>query len=616
MLLLDDDTKIFFSLPLLIYLIIYFNVFTEIKIFKLIKNTVIFKIILSLIYFLFSFCGIQEYFILITVAIVVSIILSLITSKREEILNRFLILIFIFVFWFVINYLLAILMSSNILDIINMNILSLISATLYLDSNSNPLDKSSLNVEVESKSIPPTENKDYYTKPTIDTFKNQIKILTEAIEIEKNKSVNSDLQSPSKLIDTALKAEKINENEFNTLAKYLEKNNVKGFNENMPKFLNYLKTFNEILFLDGKIYLTEDYAKYMMTPSELLEAQKNPIFVNPDIKYPLPVETDVAKKPTTFKLFFNFNGKNNCSKIKFELTIPTEGEPDLKDNSLKTKYLFYSSLSDFIRNDLSEKMEIKNKEIVPFDKTKYAHQWKFFKDYFFIWFIELTIGSYLNQFLYFRDPLNELTPIKLLCSKYFQIYEYSEEDETLKKALIGLEQILRIKNTNLSELELIEGFKYWIQFWVRQVLNYNNNNMLKVEGFNHNMFNLDLVTEELFENILFVKSQILEGMWTINTMEKLLPLYGGINGLDTDDKIIEFYNKLFELYQIEIVDKYKETFDFRREYIVNRYSNIGEEELLKAYKWLEDKNKHIEFKSKLDKENFYKTIYPNPKKEN
>jgi hypothetical protein len=169
----------------------------------------------------------------------------------------------------------------------------------------------------------------------------------------------------------------------------------------------------------------------------------------------------------------------------------------------------------------------------------------------------------------------------------------------------------------MLKLDESSSVDYFFQYWVRQIAEYNSVYNLNEEGFYlQNMYHVYKVREELYENILFLQSKILEARWTINTIDLLLPLYGGISGLDNEDKLIDFYNKLFEHYQIEILSKYKETYEFRREYVVNRHVNMSTQDLLLSYDWLVWKNNHVNFKSKLDKEIFHKKVYPESRKIN
>ena len=124
------------------------------------------------------------------------------------------------------------------------------------------------------------------------------------------------------------------------------------------------------------------------------------------------------------------------------------------------------------------------------------------------------------------------------------------------------------------------------------------------------MYDLSIVYEELLENILFVQCKILEANWTINTANELINSYGGIENINTDSKVIHFYNELYDRFKIEIIDKFKDVYSIRREFIIERYSFLSYEDIYEGYKYLEEINRHINFNSKLTEENFYKTNFP------
>ena len=87
------------------------------------------------------------------------------------------------------------------------------------------------------------------------------------------------------------------------------------------------------------------------------------------------------------------------------------------------------------------------------------------------------------------------------------------------------------------------------------------------------MYDVKNVYSELLENILFVQSKILEAQWTINTLSVYLPSIIEYKEIDCETKLINFYNKIFALLKKEIVDKYKDVYDTRRAYQVNRFHN-------------------------------------------
>ena len=91
--------------------------------------------------------------------------------------------------------------------------------------------------------------------------------------------------------------------------------------------------------------------------------------------------------------------------------------------------------------------------------------------------------------------------------------------------------------------------------------------------FINNMYDVNNVYLELLENILFVQSKILEGQWTINTIYAYLPSFIESKEVNYEIKLINFYNNIFALIKKEIVDNYKDVYDLRRSYQVNRFSS-------------------------------------------
>lgn len=191
------------------------------------------------------------------------------------------------------------------------------------------------------------------TSPYI--FKSHINKLSEAIKEEIEKSGKNDPYNPYKLVNALLKAGNIDEKEFKILNNLLENNKFDEFNFKRCASggWNYLKDFNKIVILDNKIYVTEAYAKYLMTPDQITEAQNNSIYYAPKIKYSFPVVKEVedtVQAPDKYSIIAG----PACS--------------------VKEKYLFYSSITDLLNSDSREKIDIRNKTIVSFDKTTYAQQ--------------------------------------------------------------------------------------------------------------------------------------------------------------------------------------------------------------------------------------------------
>jgi hypothetical protein len=246
------------------------------------------------------------------------------------------------------------------------------------------------------------------TSPYI--FKFHINKLSEAIKEEIEKSGKIDPYNPYKLVNASLKAGNIDEKEFKILNNLLENNKFDEFNFKRIGW-NYLKDFNKIVILDNKIYVTEVYAKYLMTSDQITEAQNNSIFYAPKIKYSFPAgycsssgsysplgDSAVATAAAEGVAQPLQTGQGYSSAVVKEVEntapIPDKyrnvADPASSSGSesgtaalllrsqaqaaVKEKYLFYSTVTDLLNSDSREKIDIRNKTIVPFDKTSHAQQ--------------------------------------------------------------------------------------------------------------------------------------------------------------------------------------------------------------------------------------------------
>lgn len=644
-----NKTLFFLSFWFLLCLILYFYIFTKIKILKIIKKAIIFKIIITILYLLLNFWGYENYYIYFTYVILLSLFIGLYMSKKEDRFHKLLIIVFILLFWYFITYLLSsldflYLLCSLIFSIINWG-LSEFNINLDIDDNSNfnsnvsPNPASPSNEEEIISTFNPLDIFHHdLTDPSI--FNYHINLLNEGIALEKNK--NTSLKdfpftpdSFKPFISLGKTVGWINEENYNILIKYLKEGKFNEFHDKLPKTVDYLSWLQQALIIDNKIYISENLIYSFMEPSQVTEAQKNPIFITPKINYPFPVSTLIKENiDSEWKLTITVRSLSASIynlvsiyfptvNILFDSSLKPEFSEDTSTNlfdstsKIKQKYFFYGTISDFKNSVLKYKIDIHNSKLQPFDKVKFAEEWAFFKEYYFIGFIEKPIAWYLNFSTYLQEPLNELTPIKLLFSKMAQIFEYMLELDTLNKIFIGLDLNLLVEHPELSELDKKICEKYFYQYWMRQISFYTDLSFLDEgkEFTSINMYHIAHLREELLENILFVQAQILEGWWTINTLDKLIPVCGGYDALDTEDKVIEFYNKLYKLYQIEIEEKYKDTFVFRREFLINRFSNASEVDIVAAYKWISYLNHYWSYKSPLTKDNFSNTLSPtnNPK---
>jgi len=355
-----------------------------------------------------------------------------------------------------------------------------------------------------------------------------------------------------------------------------------------------------------------------MTPAEIndKEVQGKFIYLNnlPKLKPQIPTTEN-----TLFGKVININKWTITPKIVFQ---KPELVNDIDFLPVKVvepqKYIFYLKVSDLYNStgpaaELKDKINIHNNAVVPLDKVEHANRWDFFKTNYYNWHIEKTPFSFINLYLFFTEPFNEITVHKFLASKYMEAFEYWEEYIYLQKAWIGLEHVLGKStfNAKYSLDEINECLECFHKYWIRQIGYYNSlSSMGQIDWYNPNMFEIETVWEELLENILYTQCQILDAYWAINFVNKLFPLNGSLDLLNLDeDQRIDLFNTIYEQYQIDIVNKLKGAYAIRREFIVERSSHSSLGDFNEAYNDLIIRHKHINFNSKFSKNNFHKKIW-------
>ena len=437
---------------------------------------------------------------------------------------------------------------------------------------------------------------DYSNFIKSDTLNSKIEKLMIALKNELERNGGRGPNNSEDFFNWISASSHISEEDLKELSK-LKTDNKNEFYKKTPKFLKYAESFSEIYIINDNIYVSEYYAKSLLK-------SHHPTFKDGNVQseggsvplqsLPLHSGTEVVGSSSSAEL--------EQAEEKINSVLNPEGKV----------FYFFISISDLLNSDskFKEEIDIKNRNIIPMDKNEYSNIWNFFKNYYFIWFIELNALFYINDYIFFNKPLNELTPAKFMFSKYLSALEYSEEYEILDKAKIWFLHHNKIKLSSLSENTLIEYKELFIKFWIRQIISYNRLDQIYSNNYNVNMYDLSIVYEELLENILFVQCKILEANWTINTANELINSYGGIENINTDSKVIHFYNELYDRFKIEIIDKFKDVYSIRREFIIERYSFLSYEDIYEGYKYLEEINRHINFNSKLTEENFYKTNFP------
>jgi hypothetical protein len=386
-----------------------------------------------------------------------------------------------------------------------------------------------------------------------ENLNSKIEKLIQAINTETKRSGGQGPQNPKDFLQWILKSGKISEEESNNLLESSKKNELKNFYKNIPKFLKYAQRMEKIYIYDNKIYLAEFIDSY-------LHLDKNNIVYN------------------------------------------SVGKP----------FYYFISISDLFNSELKIQVDIHNQKIIPMDKIINYEMWNYFKDNYFIWFIELNSAFYINDYIYFRDTFNNITPNKFMFSKYLSALEYSEEYDILFKCKIWYEHYKGIKHSYLSESILNEYREFFIKFWINQIIEFNNTTRLNDNYYIPNMYDINIVYAELLENIIFAQCKTLEAYFTINTVNNWIYVNGNLNSINTDSKIIDFYNDLFEKLKTEIIEKYKDVYILRREYFIERWSNSDYDDILLGYENLKLYDSHLNFTSnyKLNKDIFYKTKFP------
>jgi hypothetical protein len=499
-------------------------------------------------------------------------------SKKEHRLNFFFKLIYILIFWLVIYY--FIILHWNLFyinTIISPFWVSIFSAYFFncLDFFDHP--------NLKLQEILP----EYLNLFSPDDFYAKIEKLMEAIRNELERSGSQGPNDPYDFLSVILGSSRVSDEEYNNLLNLLKDNDVKEFYNKIPKFLKYAEDLSNVYILNDNIYISDYYAKYLLiSPPPLGPAASQP---GGDINNSFELMANPSLKEVRVLDINNF-------------VLNSEGK----------KFYYFSSISELLNCKLKIKDEIDiiNKKFIPMDKNKYFEIWDFVKKNYFFWHIEPNAGFYVNDYLYSQNPFNELTINKFIYAKYLSAWEYSEEYSILLKAKIWYEDYKGFKTSDLSESTLSEYKELFIKFCMRQILSFNRLEQLNQDTkYLVNMYDLNNLYLELLENIIFVQFKILDAYWTINTVNKLIPLKGDLQNINTDSKLIDFYNSLYEQFKIEILEKYKDISNIRREFFADRCSNYNYEQILFLYENLIELNKHIEFNSKLNKDNFYKTPF-------
>ena len=648
-----------FILFLLLSLYFYFN---KINIFKILWITIIFKILFFLIDLLdFSNYIIFIYFIIYG-SIFYGIYISIKSKSNKNIINLIcniiLKFIYIYVFWGLLSDVYLFLDLPGYFNAIL--IPALFKLSFFEDSSVNPGNPAN---QVNPSPTGGSDGKGTPTEPKNTTgptqplekinsteYKVEIKniISSENFNLAINKlfhAIGLQFSIYSSIMGTEypikwenlfywLKTSSIlSEEKIEKLSILLNSKDYNEFYKSIPRFFKWHENFLNFYYIfNGNIYLSEDmFDFYQGEPDKLKED-----FKLDKSKFILVSETNANisnyKSNSVLTRFFNENliptiNESEVQMINFPIKVgkitetPAVGEEDVATNiNTKTKkYIFFMSISELFDSNNNLKFEInaKNKNLISnsdldFENCKNFWQFDYFNKWFYYWFIELDINSFLSLNILGKlgIKLMDITPDKLMYAMHLAVVEYLEELDILMKAKIWYEHHTGIKYSSLSDSTLNEYKNLFLKFWVRQIIAYCKPWDLSENYYIPNMYDHSVVYLELLENIIYAQSKILEAQWTINTIYVYLPSFIESTEIEYDTKLINFYNKIFSLLKKEVINNYKDVYDLRRSYKINWYHAdypLSCEDLENNYKYINrvfktDTPLDIELVSKLKKE--------------
>lgn len=651
----------FFSFLLLS---LYFY-FTKVNIFKLLKITIIFKSLFFLLVLLdFSNYLIFIYFF-IYCSLIFGIYISITAAQKSNkniknlICNIILKFIYIYLFWVLLS---EVFLFLNLPEYFNVAVGVLIPAIFNLsffeDNFINPVAEGLRSKGFSTEPAKPTGFSEP-AKPTGATEPTDPTEPTKSTEpVEKNliSSENFNLAIDKlfyaigkefsrynniKETEYAIKwedlfywlktssilSEKEEYADIEKLSIFLKTKDYNEFYRNIPRFFKYNENFLDYFILNGNVYISEEMFDFFhdsdKVKSDLILDKSKFIFVS-------NIKANIS----------NYTGNTSLTMFLEEKKIPTINESaeqminipqaplacvasEAIENVLDTntkKYIFFISISDLFDSNNKIKMEInvKNNNLIlnsdlDFKKCNNFWQLDYFKKWYYYWFIELDIKSFLSLNILRKLGINlmDITPDKLMYSMHLTVVEFLEELDILIKAKIWYEHYTGIKYSSLPESTLNEYKHLFIKFWVRQIIAYcKPQNLSDNYYFVTNMYEHNVVYLELLENILFVQSKILEAQWTINTIYVYLPSYLESKEIDPETKLINFYNNIFTFLKKEIMENYKDVYDLRRSYKINIFHldyPLSCEDLDYFFKYINrvlgtDTPLNIELVSKLKKE--------------
>jgi hypothetical protein len=438
----------------------------------------------------------------------------------------------------------------------------------------------------------------------------------------------------------------LSDEDIKNLSLLLKHNNYNEFFKKIPRFLNYPDMLSGIYIFNDNIYLSKvmfDFYHGKNSVEHLIGNNKI-IFV-------------LDKNKSDFS---NSIANTTLPSFLFEYCIPTISKSDLeilnnrrevlidmdkiltledslidienlnsslnrdsrdfsggaRSSASKEEYYFFSSIFDLNNNKLKSEIDINNNNLISninLEKCNNYWEFDFFKKYYYFWFIEHDIFSFISYNILKKLDFNlsDITPSIFMYAMHLAVVEYLEELDILLKAKIWYEHYTGINTSLLPESTLNEYRNWYLKFWANQIISFcKADDLESTSGFTTNMYDTNIVYLELLENIIFAQSKILEAQWTINTIYRNYDLSDILFNNQDETFRINFFNNIFTLFKKNILEEYSEIYDIRRRYQVERFHNnypMNCDDLHKAYLYVKYFNDSSELTSKLNKENFNKT---------
>jgi hypothetical protein len=493
------------------------------------------------------------------------------------------------------------------------NILSIDSYIIWCDDGSNnknvELIKSTKSGIIQDKSINDKNNIDLSNIDKFKSlmreekgeFKGKILLTSENLKIAilnsynimnkeflSHKSLNNEQRAIhwGDLFFWLKKSSLVDNSNIEIISNYFQDQNYREFYKSIPRFINYNKYLLPVIN-NHNIYLPDDSLDWYGKDLTGSLINKENFILMKELRSNLNIEHNAQLNFDFVPLHFFLNKdwlpvlSEPIIKIKLDNNFNLNNNEDIGTDIFE-KYVFITSLSDLSKKVLFEKQQIdeSNNNIIKninLNNCLNKTQLDVINKYFYIWFIEMDIFSFINLNILFKYhiPLNKITLGDFMYSKHLSVIEYLEELDMLAKALIWYEHNFGINKSSLSEEILNEYRDIFHRFWFNQIIQFNKFSDLNKNYIKPNMYDLNIVYLELLENTLYAQWKIIESQWTINTVNNYLQSLNNLEDKDPSNikiNFIDFYNNLFNLYRTNILFKYKDIYELRRIYIVDNYN--------------------------------------------